>query len=299
MSLASIGLLLKFSVPVVLLVYIFRSQIRLLEVTQIFTTCRFQELFIAFGLLIITRIQVAFRLYLLASNYLELKMPLILKDVFIANLLNTILPSGIGEIYRIKSLTGDNQSITKSAALVTLDRLFGVVAILSIGIIAAILSADRFESGKFSIFMYSAIGLFFFFFLAGILLKRFEIKQAYLRDAKIFFTFIHEHSRRAIGLYLYSLFIIVIAILSAFFVSRSLDLEVGILDFFLFYPFVLVVSSMPISIGGLGTREIANIAAFGVIGLSKAQCVSLGLMQYAIMLAISSIGFILFFVKIK
>jgi uncharacterized membrane protein YbhN (UPF0104 family) len=295
----TIGLLLKFIVPAVLLIYIFRSQTRLLEVYQILTSCRIQDLVIAFLLLAITRIQVAFRLYFLTSNYLKSNILLILKDVFIANLLNTILPIGSGEIYRIKSLAGNKQLIAKSAALVTLDRFLGIVAILTIGIIAVLFSADYFKSYNFSIFIYLLIGLFFFFVLAGIFLNKMQLKNRFLRDVKIFFTFMYEHPRKAAGLYLYSISIIAISILSIFFVSRSLDWKIGVLDFFLFYPFVLVVSSIPISIGGLGVREVANIAAFGLVGVSKAQCVSLGLMQYGLMLAISTIGFILFLLKIE
>jgi uncharacterized membrane protein YbhN (UPF0104 family) len=126
-----------------------------------------------------------------------------------------------------------------------------------------------------------------------------KLKNKFIGDVKIFFTFMHEHPLKAIGLYFYSISIIVISILSIFFVSRSLDWEIGFLNFLRFYPFVLIISSAPISIGGLGVREIANIAAFGVLGVSKAQCVSLGLMQYAIMLAISAIGFILFCLKMN
>lgn len=293
-----ISLILKLIVPIALLIYIFHSQARIFEVYQILTSCRLQELFIAFLLLTITRVQVAFRLYFLASNYFKLNMLLILKDVFIANLLNTILPPGSGEIYRAKSLAGNKQSIVKSAALVTLDRLFGIVAILTIAIVALFFSADYFRSYNVSIFMYLFIGLFFSFVLVGIVLKKMKLKHGFVRDVKIFFTFMHEHPRKAMGLYLFSIIIIIISILSIFFVGRSLEWEIGFFNFLLFYPFVLIVSSAPISIGGLGVREIVNIAAFGVIGVSKAQCVSLGLMQYAIMLAISTIGLILFFLDI-
>jgi uncharacterized membrane protein YbhN (UPF0104 family) len=74
-----------------------------------------------------------------------------------------------------------------------------------------------------------------------------------------------------------------------------LDLEIK--DYLRFYPFVLIASLVPITVGGLGVREFANIAVFGTLGVPKHQCVSLGLMQYFMMLIIAIIGLSLFFMS--
>jgi uncharacterized membrane protein YbhN (UPF0104 family) len=281
-------------VPIVLLVYIFRLQARLFEVYIVFKNCRLQDLFIAFLLLAFTRIQVAFRLHFLSSNYFKAKISAILKDVFIANLFNTILPAGSGEIYRIKGLADDRPLLVKSTALVTLDRLYGILSILTIAFVTAPFSAEYFSRYYFSTILYIIIGLFVLFILIGIILNKVELKNRFAQDIKIFFTFMHEHPLQAIGLYVYSISIIFITVLSLFFISKSLNWDIEFFNFLKFYPWVLIVSSIPISIGGLGVREIAIIATFGSLGVSKAHCVSLGLMQYALMLAISSVGFMLF-----
>jgi uncharacterized membrane protein YbhN (UPF0104 family) len=109
----------------------------------------------------------------------------------------------------------------------------------------------------------------------------------------------HDYPFKAVLLYVYSIFITLTLIISIFFIVISLDINIPFLNFLQYYPLVLVVSVLPISIGGLGVREIANITAFGPLGIPNEQCVSLGLMQYALMLAVSAIGFILFIVSLN
>ncbi len=285
---------LKLIVPVVLLIYIFRSQAQFFEVLQNLKNCQIQYLLIAFIVLVITRFQVAIRLYLLASSYMKSNILVILKDVFIANLLNTILPTGSGEIYRIKSLASDRHSIFKSTALVTLDRFFGIIAILTVSALSILLSTTYSRGYNLSSIVYYLLGIVLIFLLIGIILNKIELQNKFIQDIKIFFTFIHDHPLKAILLYLFSLIITLTLIVSIFFIVISLDIDILFLNFLQFYPLVLVVSVLPISIGGLGIREIANIAAFGPLGIPNEQCVSLGLMQYALMLAVSAIGFILF-----
>jgi uncharacterized membrane protein YbhN (UPF0104 family) len=294
-----ISLLLKLIIPVVLLVYIFRSQARFLEVVQNFKNCQIEYLLFALSLLLITRFQVAIRLYFLASNYIKSNILLILKDVFIANLLNTILPTGSGEIYRIKSLAGDRQSIFKSTALVTLDRFFGMLSILTISTFSMLFSTIYFQGNNISNIAYFLIVLISVFFLVGMALNKIELNNKFFRDIKIFFTFMHDYPFKAVLLYVYSIFITLTLIISIFFIVISLDINIPFLNFLQYYPLVLVVSVLPISIGGLGVREIANITAFGPLGIPNEQCVSLGLMQYALMLAVSAIGFILFIVSLN
>jgi uncharacterized membrane protein YbhN (UPF0104 family) len=255
---------------------------------------RLEHLLIAFLLLALTRVQVAFRLYFLASKYFKSQILAILRDVFIANMFNTILPTGSGEVYRVKGLADGRPLLVKSAALVTLDRLYGLLSILTIALVTAQFSAEYSSRFYFGMIRYIIIGLFISFILIGIFLNKLELKNRFAQDIKIFFTFMHVYPLQAFGLYLYSISIIFIFIFSLFFISKSLNWNIEFFNFLKFYPWVLIVSSIPISIGGLGIREIATITTFGLLGVSKAHCVSLSLMQYAFMLAISSIGFILF-----
>ena len=86
-------------------------------------------------------------------------------------------------------------------------------------------------------------------------------------------------------------------IYSIYFIGKGLGLTLVIWDYFCLYPVVLIASLIPLSIGGLGIREFANIAVFGAIGVPKDQCVSLGLMQYLMMLIVASAGLLLLIVS--
>ncbi len=57
-----------------------------------------------------------------------------------------------------------------------------------------------------------------------------------------------------------------------------------------FAPMVLIVQVLPVAIGGLGVREGALVVFLGAHGVSDGQAVSLGLVLYALNLAVSLLG---------
>lgn len=57
-----------------------------------------------------------------------------------------------------------------------------------------------------------------------------------------------------------------------------------------FVPAASILMNLPVGFGGLGVREAAFVTYFGALGAPRAQCISLGLVVYAIGLITSTLG---------
>jgi hypothetical protein len=81
-----------------------------------------------------------------------------------------------------------------------------------------------------------------------------------------------------------------------FLISRSLNLSVPLVYFFLFVPLISVMSMLPISIAGLGVREGSAVYLFAKAGLDAAGAVSLSLLWFVVIALCSGLGGIVFLV---
>ena len=71
---------------------------------------------------------------------------------------------------------------------------------------------------------------------------------------------------------------------SVFLAGNALDLHVGFTAILAFFPVVLIVQTLPITIGGLGVREGALYLLLHPIGVTTEQAISLGVVVYAMTL---------------
>lgn len=83
--------------------------------------------------------------------------------------------------------------------------------------------------------------------------------------------------------------------LSVFALAVSLDLPVSAFDCIVLMPPVLLVMTVPISVGGWGVREAAMVVAFGLVGVSNEGATVLGFLLGLVGLAISIPGGLLWF----
>ena len=79
--------------------------------------------------------------------------------------------------------------------------------------------------------------------------------------------------------------------------SLSLGLDVPFIYFAAFIPLVSVAAAIPISTGGLGTREWAAVGLFATVGVAGAGVVTMELMAHAVTLVSSLPGAIAFITR--
>lgn len=78
--------------------------------------------------------------------------------------------------------------------------------------------------------------------------------------------------------------------LAAFLSAKTLGLQVGWTAILAFFPVVAIVQVLPLTIGGLGTREAALVFFLHPLGVPQVDAVALGLLVYLVNVAVSLLG---------
>ena len=83
-----------------------------------------------------------------------------------------------------------------------------------------------------------------------------------------------------------------------FTISQSIDTVMPFSNFILAVPIILIITGLPISIGGFGVREVATITIFSTMGMSNAESALIALLFIPV-LVIASFPGLYFFLNLK
>jgi uncharacterized membrane protein YbhN (UPF0104 family) len=83
--------------------------------------------------------------------------------------------------------------------------------------------------------------------------------------------------------------------LTAYFIARSLAIEVSLIDCLVLMQPVALITSLPISIGGWGVRETAMIGVFGLVGVPASAALVLSVQLGLLAIVVSLPGLVLWF----
>ncbi len=247
------------------------SKISFKEVLGVFSTANIYYLIGAFILLVISFIFSAFRQNLSFRNTgAHISQALNIKLFWLGMFYNLFLPGGIGgdgyKVYLVNKYR--KNGLKKNIGTMLVNRIAGLVAIGMITVILYYLSGLHLEYGKQ---MWIAIPFIYGFYL--VVLKYF------------FKSFLKIHA----GLFWWSLalqgmqFISAILILSAFHQSKDL------FDYLFLFFVSAIATALPITIGGIGAREMVFLIGAKTLGLNNELCIALSLMFF-LLSAIISMG---------
>lgn len=266
-------LLLRLSVSVAALFYVF-SKINFIEVLGTYSSVKIIYLVLAAVMFILSKIISAYRLNLyFRSIGLELSDRFNLKLYLLGMFYNLFLPGGVGgDGYKIFYL-GKEFGIKKGKVFwsVLLDRISGVISLLILVIIFSyFITINLSFPYKYFIWILIPVILYIFF----------RILKAYLPH----FMSIYWNT-----------FIQALAVQSAQVICALLILvSIGAPDLIMNYLFLFLISSivamLPISIGGMGLRELTFLYGAGILNLNVEISVALSLMFYLISVFVSLFG---------
>jgi uncharacterized membrane protein YbhN (UPF0104 family) len=77
---------------------------------------------------------------------------------------------------------------------------------------------------------------------------------------------------------------------AAFLAAQALGVDIGWTAVLAFFPVVAIIQVIPVTIGGLGTREGALVLLLGSLGVASADAIALGLLFYGVNLVVSLLG---------
>ena len=190
---------------------------------------------------------------------------------------STFLPGLIGgDAIRAYYLNKDARKISATLASVFMDRYIGFVSLMAIGIAAFPFSLGSFAGSPYTwlmpvIFVSFVVASILFFSLQ--LGKRFRIMTEFYD----YFPLLRERKGTIASAFALSAIIQFMNFFMVILLAWRMGLPVSLLQFAVFLPIVITVSSLPISISGIGVREGAFVILLGLIGVSPEAATSLSL----------------------
>jgi len=225
---------------------------------------------------------------------------------FFSNFLPGVVGGDLVKLYYLGRKTKKMSAVFSS---VFMDRATGLLALLTIAVIALLLNLERMVVKGLLVHVLAwlllLISIFaillhkksLLLFSEIIKIKRFRIGE---RIKNIINAFQLYGSKKKILLqsYLLSILLQLEMVIIAYSLALAFRLPIPLLYFFLFFPLIAVIMSLPISISGIGTREWAYILFFSKLpGISEIDALALSLGLYFLTLFTSLWGGIIYIVK--
>lgn len=245
------------------------SKISFKEVLGVFSTANFYYLAAAFVLLFISFVFSAFRQNLSFRNTgANLSQALNIKLFWLGMFYNLFLPGGIGgdgyKVYLVNKYR--KNGLKKNIGTMLVNRIAGLVAIGMITIVLYYLSGLHLSYGKQ---VWILIPLLYLFYL--VVLKYF------------FKSFLNIHA----GLFWWSLALQTMQFISAILILYAFHQTTDIFDYLFLFFISAIATALPITIGGIGAREMVFLVGAKMLGLNNELCIALSLMFFLISAVIS------------
>lgn len=283
--------LLKIIISLGLIFFI----LRLVDFNQLLYVLRnadFAWLSAAVGLMFLGIVIRAWRWKILLDS-IQVIVPLyeLVNIYFIGFLFNNLLPTGLGgDPIRMLELNRHSGRASHAVTSVLVDRMLGLLALLSIVLLALLFRWDAVPSevALTSIALISSLIGASVFLINRPLYRAFRrislVRQA--TDIKFMHNIFNSfQAYRLVDLgrsYLVSILFNIILIMMIMSLGLALGAQVELVHYLVFIPITAVVLLLPLGWGGLGPREVTYIYLFGQIGVPEEISLGLSLLVYAI-----------------
>ena len=214
----------------------------------------------------------------------------LVQSYLVGNFFNLFLPTRFGgDIVRIWDGSRYSKSLLKSSAIVLVERLTGIIVLLLFAVVASLYRLDMTQ--KYPIVWISlALGIAgllciigFFLPLTESLLEKIPDKGFLKKIKHKIFEFrqvvlVYKEKKGAFGRALFwALLLQINVLIHYYFVGKAFHLPIPVIDYFIFMPIVLLVLTIPVTLGGLGLREVLYIEIFKLYNIPDAVAVSFSL----------------------
>jgi hypothetical protein len=261
---------LKFVVSAAAIAYVLHN-ISFKEVLNVFSTSNGWLLLVAALFLFTSFVLSGFRQNLsFRSTGAHLSPLLNLKLFWLGLFYNLFLPSGIGgdgiKVYLVNKYR--QNGVKKNIGAMLVNRISGLVAVGMITIVLYYISGDEFKIGWIG-----WLGIPFLYLLY------YNVLRYFLK------SFLPIHA----GLFGWSMLLQIMQLLSALFILNAFHQCDNISEYLFLFFFSTIATALPITIGGLGARELVFLLGAKYLHLDNELSIALSLMTYLIS-AIASLG---------
>ena len=261
---------LKFVVSAAAILWVLHN-VSFKEVLKVFSTSNGWLLLVAAMFLFSSFVLSGFRQNLsFRSTGAHLTPVLNLKLFWLGLFYNLFLPSGIGgdgiKVYLVNKYR--QNGVKKNIGAMLVNRISGLVAVGMITIVLYYISGDEFKIGWIGWLGIPFLYLLYYFVL------RFFLK-----------SFLPIHA----GLFSWSMVLQLMQLLSALFILNAFHQYDNISEYLFLFFFSTIATALPITIGGLGAREVVFLLGAKYLHLDNELSIAMSFMTYLIS-ALASLG---------
>ena len=238
----------------------------------------------------------------LASLELAATVPTLVRHYLAGQFVGNFLPTTIGgDLLRVSRLSAANGETPRTVASVVLERLTGWLVLPVLTLFALVVNPGLRRVAPIPSHTAMWVALLTLVALGAVVAvaasPRLGGRLTSTGGWRRFTGAIHlglDRVRRRPGLafeiltagFAYQLAVMLAAFLSA----KALGLSVGWTAILAFFPIVAIVQVLPLTVGGLGTREAALVFFLHPLGVADADAFALGLLVYLVNLGVSLLG---------
>lgn len=230
---------------------------------------------------------VAVVLYLFAIYLSSIRWGLLMSDrprkkqlfslYLIGSFFNIFLPGTIGgDAVKAYYLYKERGNSSAAIASVFMDRYIGFAALAFIGIAAFPFGFSYFR-GSFIEWILPLMVLSFIsgsFIVFGLRLGQ---RIRFLSGLYEYFSLYMKKRTVLFKTFLLSLAVQTTGVLAVYTLSKGLNMQLPLLPLFIFIPVISAMTTIPMSISGLGVREASFVLLFAYLGLSPSEATALSL----------------------
>ncbi len=291
---------LRIGLSGALLIFLFRK-INIPKTLEILKEANFLYLFTGLILVFILYIFTLIRWNIIIQNLgIKVSFKSVTRCFFIGTFFNLFLPTSTGgDIVKTIDLFRETPEKTKVVASVLLDRLFGLITMISFAIVTFCIGYklvyDQF-------LLISIVGVSLLTFLGVLFLfnerlysfgcqifNRFPKIKIKLMELHFAVVLIKEKPRALLSVILISCVVQFILASTFYLTAKGLHQDVSLLSCLIFVPLICLASAFP-SIGGLGVREMGSVYLFAKVGVGAGAAASISLINFLFMTIIGLIG---------
>lgn len=266
--------IIKFTVALVALWYVLQH----IDTTQLLHHIQAIDsvwLILAGATLILSQLVSAYRLrYYLYTEKLALTSYQAISLYWLGALFNLILPGGIGgdgyktlllkQQYNMKTITALQRVLS--------ERASGLLALCIIALLTAYLSKiSQLIPYSYVVITTALVAVWPCYYIAVKMLLK-------------------ESKEQALGALPYSMIVQLLSVLTAYILFLGVNIELYLIDYLLLFLISSIISVLPISIGGMGLREITFYYGTQLLNLPPEQGIAFSLVYFAINTGVSMLG---------
>lgn len=286
-------LLLKFAVTVALIFWL-AAKIHTETLYQTLTVIELQHIVTGVLLHLLVILLGSIRWWILLGHVHEpITFGRVLPGYYLGVFSNNFLPSSMGgDAVRVLHLKLKGLSAQNMVSASLIDRAIGFLVVLIIGGIGLVFCSGLNLSTREKIFVVGTMVLVFgvaaaLFYLAGLTKDhgrhRSNLVYRWLSDV---ITQCHSYKNAGTRLAIAITITFVaqsLIILTYYLLGRALEIELPLITYAAIVPGILLVTSVPISIGGLGVREGTLVALLLTAGVGNQQAIGLSFIYLSVL----------------